>query len=64
MSFLPVPTPPPRTGSPEVPPVAPELAPPAYEKPCLVFVGSLTNLLGKSGGHADYTYRRPNQGRA
>jgi hypothetical protein len=42
---------------------ASERATPAYEKPCLEFVGSLSNLLGKSGGIPDYTHRKPNSGR-
>jgi hypothetical protein len=34
-----------------------------YERPCLEFMGSLSNLLGKSGTRSDYTYRRANSGR-
>lgn len=34
-----------------------------YERPLLVPVGNLHNLLGKSGARPDATYRRPNSGR-
>jgi hypothetical protein len=34
-----------------------------YEPPVLIPVGNLHNLLGKSGGRPDATYRRPSSGR-
>jgi hypothetical protein len=45
------------------PPALAEPALPPYEPPTLTPAGNLRDVLGKSGPHGDFTYRRTSSGR-